>query len=370
MARKDGRGKIRSKLGTAGWLLGTVALGAGAGLAVERVLVGRERLKSDPHRGEPYGQLTGDRSYEVSSFDGALLAVDEIGPEDADQGVIFLHGFSLDRTIWHHQMLGLPARERKGRRRPRRRYLFYDARNHGRSRGGDAAPDTKTLARDLQAVLDQSKLRKAVLVGHSMGGMTALEFCREHPEETGRRVRGLVLVNTTYTDAVKTIFAADLIGPVERRTRRVLQWFLNDSRSSRLLRLRGDDFSWLVVRLVGFGPGASPTQIEHTQRLLTSFPSPPLIQILRGLREFDMEEALNSIDVPTLIIAGGDDRLTTVKASRRMAEEIPGARLVALDGAGHMTMMEREAEFNSLVSDFLDQVFQGNAGRRKTANGR
>ena len=358
MARR--RGGKQSGGGAIAWGLGAAALGAGAGLVLERLLLGRGRNRVDPAAGVPYGKLEADRRYEVSTFDGGTLLVEEMGSTRSKSGLIFLHGFCLDRTIWHHQVTSIGER---------RRCIFYDARDHGLSRGGHADATVKTLAKDLKSVLDQTGLRKAVLVGHSMGGMTALEFCREHPEELGDRVLGLVLVNTTYTDAVKTLVAAEIVAPVERRIRRILNSLLDDPRRSAALRIRGDDLSWFLVRVFGFGPGASPTQIEYTQKLLTSFPNPPLVGIMRGLRDFDMEEALHKISVPTLILAGGDDRVTTVRASQKMVEEIPQSELVVMPKAGHMTMLERYEECNRLLTEFTDTILPKSRAR-SSSNGK
>lgn len=347
------RAEPRRKRSAFAWGLGAAALGIGAGLAAERWIVGRRR-RPDSYASERYGSVTGDRRYEIVTDDGATLVVDEVGPPGATAGAVFLHGFCLDRTIWHHQYHSLA---------PDKRYLFFDARHHGLCRGGTIPSDTVTLAHDLNAVLARSGLAQVVLVGHSMGGMTVLEYCREHPESTGARIRGLVLVNTTYTDALKTVFAAEFIGPLERRLRKMLERLLVDPRSARAVRIRSDDLSWLLTRLGGFGSGASASQVEFVQRLVSAFPSPPLVDIMRGLRAFDMEAALHTIDVPTLIIAGGTDRITTVRASQHMAREIPGAQLEVLEGAGHMTMLERHREFNRLVGGFIEDVLSGRRAR-------
>lgn len=325
--------------------LGATALSVGVGLAAERWLVGRRRLRPDPHAREDYGQITGDRSYEVASFDGAVLVADEVGPPTATAGAVFLHGYCLNRTIWHHQYRGGVGSHR---------LIFYDARDHGRSRGGNAPAETTTLAADLKAVLDRSGLAQVVLIGHSMGGMTVLEYCRQYPDDLGSKIKGVVLANTTYTDALKTVFAAELVGPLERGLRRGLESVFDDPRASRAMRLRGGNLSWLLTRLGGFGPDASTKQVEFVQRLITSFPSPPLIEIMRGLRRFDFQDALEAIEVPTLVLAGGADRITTVRASKKIANDIPGARLFVFEDAGHMSMLERHDQFNSLVREFLD----------------
>lgn len=340
-----------------GIAVGAAAVGLGAGLAAERWIIGRTRKQPDAFSREPYGKLRPDRNYEVTTSDSAVLSVNEFGPRHARRGTIFLHGYCLDHSIWHHQMTGLDSDLR---------HLFYDARHHGRSRGGHEATSVDLLASDLDAVIASSGLEEIVLVGHSMGGMTVLQYCCSRDGLARTKVRGIVLVNTTYTDAIKTLFAAEVIGPVERATRGVFQRVFDDPRTSRLVRLRGDDLSYILVKLFGFGPGASPTQVEHVRRLLAVFPSPPLIDTMRGLRDFDVEDALKSVDVPTLVIAGGDDRITTVRASRHIAENIPQARLVVFEKAGHTSMMERNVDFNHEMQGFLSEVLTPSAARTAT----
>lgn len=321
---------------------GAAALGAGVGIAT-KVLASRARSRPDPFAREPYGRIKPDRRYQVKS-DGAELNVDEIGPRSSGAGAVFLHGFCLDRTIWHHQMTALNSVHR---------HLYYDARHHGISRGAGVPTEVALLAADLKAVIDESGLSRIVLVGHSMGGMTMLEFCRQYPAYLGERVKGLVLVNTTYTDALKTVFGAEVIGPLERGSGRTFSKVSQSSRANELL-FRGGDFSYLLVKLFGFGPGPSSSQVEYVQHLLARFPSPPLIEMITMFRNFDAEEALAKIDVPVLIVAGGDDRITTVRASKRMAEDIEDSRLVVFDNTGHMSMMERSVEFNALLREFFE----------------
>lgn len=339
--------KAPSKPKRFGAIAGVAAIGLGAGLAVERVLVGRARNRS-LEDDVKYGKVKADRLYEVSSFDGAELVVHEFGPPDAKRGVVFLHGFCLDHRIWHYQM------KEWG---PDSKTVVYDARDHGASRGGEGPFEVSTLARDLEAVLDSAGLEQSILVGHSMGGMTVLEFCRTYEHLVGTRVAGIVLVNTTYTDALKTIAAAGFIGPLERGAGRLIYKLLNDPRASRAIRTRGDDLSYGLVRLFGFGPDASAAQVEFVCKLLAQFPSPPLIEWMKGIRKFDMGDALSAIDVPTLVMAGGDDRITTVRASKKIAQEINGARLIVFDNAGHTSMMERHEDFDKELQRFIAGVF-------------
>lgn len=329
------------------WGAAAAAVGAGAAVALGRWVAHEVRLRPDPYADEPYGSLRGDRSYRVTSFDGTQIHVEEFGPPEAASGAIFAHGYGLNCSVWHHQMTVFDDG---------RRYLYFDARHHGRSNGAEGTPiDTTAMARDLQAVLEQSGLAGAVLIGQSMGGMTVLEFCRQHPEELGTRVRGLVLVNTTDTDVLSTFFLGRMLGTVER-TRRAVDWLMADPRRHRGFKLRNGDFSRLLVARSGFGPGAPPSQIDYIRHLLSAFPNPALIETLRNLLTFDMAEDVRRISVPTLVVAGTDDQIIAPVASARLAEKIPGARLVVFERSGHVGFMERHEEFNALVGQFIDEV--------------
>lgn len=340
-------------------ILSAATVGLGAGVALERLLIGRARVKRDPFKEEPYGHLLPDRTYSVESFDGTKLAVDEMGPPESRRGAIFLHGLALDSRIWHHQWSGLGWQGR---------LIFFDARGHGRSVGEDDEVTLEVLSRDLAAVIEASGLEEIVLVGHSMGGMTALEHTRQFSSEFGGRVKALVLANTTHTDAIKTMAGSGFIGPVEARIRSLIDLLLTDPRSARVMRLRSDDLSYLLVRLTGFGQDASPSQVEFVGSLLAAFPGSSLGVFLRALHGFHMGEELNSIAVPTLVLAGRRDRLTTSKASEYIANAIEGSEMVVFEDAGHVAMLERCFDFNLVLDSFLERVLP--VGRSKRAASR
>ncbi|HVE76568.1 MAG TPA: alpha/beta hydrolase [Actinomycetota bacterium] len=336
----------KGKVTAGGWIVGAAGVGLGAGIALERLLIGRTRIKKDPYSEERYGRISPDRKYQVKCSDGASISVYESGPETGP-ALVFLHGLALDHSIWHHQLAELSSDTR---------CIYFDARKHGRSKGGGDPTDVTRLANDLNLVLEKADADEVILVGHSMGGMTVLEYCRMHENDLKERVKGIVLINTTYTDALKTLMAAEIIGPIDRRLGWLFGILLDNPKAHNNLKLRGDDLSYLLVRLFGFGAKSSPTQVEHVRRLLAKFPSPELFDTIRGIRKFDMEDALESVDVPTVIIAGGDDRITTVRASEDMADRIPNARLTTLEDAGHITMMERHPEVTQQIRTLLKEV--------------
>ena len=296
----------------------------------------------DPFAGTPYGTRAGT-CREVTSFDGTILAVDDVGPPAATDGVIFAHGVGLDARVWWHQWQ---------ERHPWRTILF-DARGHARSgQVGTAARTLASYAEDLQAVIDGSGLRRAVLVGHSMGGMTLLQQRWAGP---GSVVRGLVLVNTTYAEVLHT-FAPVRSPRLERWAQRAGEWLVAEPSRMRWTTLRDDRVSRVLVRAFGFGYAPSATQVAFVTRLLATSTTHELSDLWRSMFSFDEDEDLAAIVVPTLVVAGGRDRMTAPSASRHMAGRIPGAELATLPLAGHMSFLEEPERFNALLKGFVARV--------------
>ncbi|HVL33678.1 MAG TPA: alpha/beta fold hydrolase, partial [Actinomycetota bacterium] len=194
----------QAKKSKAGIITGAVALGLGAavtaGVTAQRVLSRRENRRYDPYRDVPYGQVRGTAAGPVASSDGTLLHVEESGSGPVT--LVLSHGFSLNCTLWHHQIEDLSSEFR---------IVTYDHRGHGRS----ALPPSDdwsldALARDLDAVIRDSTSEDdtVIVVGHSMGGMAVLNYARLFPEMIGERVKGLVLVDTASADVMGGVAVA------------------------------------------------------------------------------------------------------------------------------------------------------------------
>jgi pimeloyl-ACP methyl ester carboxylesterase len=121
--------------------------------------------------------------------------VEVSGPEGAPT-LVLTHGWGNDRSEWDDLKRALGGRFR---------LIAWDLPGLGRSsQPANRDYGLEKLAGDLQAVLGLAGERPAVLLGHSIGGMITLTFCRLFPEALGSRVRGLALVQTTYTKPVRT----------------------------------------------------------------------------------------------------------------------------------------------------------------------
>src|SRR3954452_7302462 len=164
----------RRRVGQAAAVVGVVAAGTAAGVALERRAVGRARSAPDPYADEPFGSLhTGGRT--VYADDGVPLHVEVEGDESAAVTVVFVHGFTLSMDCWHFQRRDLGAVGR---------LVFYDQRSHGASGRSPREHSTiDQLGADLEAVLRAVAPEDAlVLIDHQMGRMTILALADRAPE--------------------------------------------------------------------------------------------------------------------------------------------------------------------------------------------
>lgn len=326
--------------------LAGAAVAAGAGIAAQRTVINKRR-RTDPERDVPLGKLRGERQRTFDLPDGAHIFVEEFGPQSGS-GALFVHGSVLKTDVWHYQMESISNH----------RLVFSDLRGHGRSTKGEASYSIQTLASDLLATIEEVGLEETVIVGHSVGGQVALQLCHDHPELLGSRIKGLVLVSTSYGPFTETLLASGMIARIERITRRPLDALgKQHERIERLRKLvRPTDAVFWGVALAAFGEGASPKHIDFTYNMLANTPVDVIFDLVRSYRDFDMADHLDEITVPALVLGGTHDRLTLPKASQYLASHLPQGDLHIFEGCGHMSMLERHEEFNTLLHTFLNET--------------
>jgi pimeloyl-ACP methyl ester carboxylesterase len=337
-----------------GRLLGVAAVAAGglAGAALEEVLYRRVLRRSDPEADEPIGSVPGKTSW-VESFDGTRLYTRSYGPKDAKATIVFSHGVTENHVVWHYLVRDLRADGRL-------RLVAYDARGHGNSGPahgpeGGTVFDSHTLGHDLAAVIDEAAVGPVVVVGHSLGGMTALSRLVLEREER-ERIAGGVLVNSTFSAQLGgwgdqgSVFqrAFERAGDLARQAagddgKRIERW-----------RVRVSDLAMLLSRTL-FGRDPSPRHIAVAFHMFETTPSQTLAAGI-DLATFDVHAQLPSIAVPVLVVAGSRDILTPPFLSKEIAAKVPDAELVILDGCGHMGPFERHDELVALVRKFAERV--------------
>ncbi|MGR6321392.1 alpha/beta hydrolase [Micromonospora soli] len=291
---------------------------------------------------------------EVRLPDGVRLHVEATGPVDAEVTAILLHGWTLDGRSWHRQLAAL--RSRFG---DRVRVVTYDARGHGRS--SCMALRTATLAQlgdDLAAVLDGiAPAGRIVLVGHSMGGMTVMEYAQRHPEHFAARTAGLVFVSTTAEGHTHTVYGlspriARLIRLAETTGAGVLARCGSWRPPRALLRALRPSIRWML-----FGDRCDPADI----RLVTSAVAHASLRSIGGFRaSIGAQHRLDTLAtlgrLPAAALVGDRDRLTPPPCAESIAAALPTTELTVCPGAGHMLMMERPDEVNAALAAVLDQA--------------
>jgi pimeloyl-ACP methyl ester carboxylesterase len=280
--------------------------------------------------------------------DGSVLQVEFYGPEDG-QPIILSHGWGPNSNVWYYAKQQLSDRFR---------VIIWDLPGLGKS----SKPKNKDYsiekyARDLEAVVALAGDKPVILLGHSMGGMIILTFCRLFSEYLNSRVAGLILVDTTYTNPVKTSILSKLLRKLQKPLLEPLLY----------LTILVSPIFWLMtwlsylngslhisVELSGFTGTETRGQLDFSA-LLSAFGSPGVLA--RGtLAMFNYEETrtLSTINAPVLIMCGASDIATIPPASIRMKAELPQAKLVIIKPGGHMALMEENQQFAEAVRAFCD----------------
>ena len=350
-----------SRAGTVGRVL------AGSGVAVAAAAGGfvlnRRRRRDVPEdEREPFGTVHGD-VHEVKTDDGLVLhaEVDEVAPygssavhrgHDDRATVVFVHGFSLTSDCWHFQRLAF---------RGKRRMVFYDQRSHGRS--GRSEKENATidqLGRDLRTVLDTlAPDDRVVLVGHSMGGMSIVALAEHHPELFGDRVVGVGLISTTAggqrTHKIVSKYIPDAVG--RRVVERGLLVAADRERILELVRRSGSSIALRVIEEFAFGTPVPRSYVTFLDSMISATPLKVLVEFIPefdALDKFHVVAALSR--VPTWILCGTKDKLTSMEHARKLHEHIPGSHLVELRGGGHMALFEHKDRVNEVLQSLLEDA--------------
>jgi pimeloyl-ACP methyl ester carboxylesterase len=254
----------------------------------------------------------------------------ELGYESAGAGrpVVWLHAFPLARPMWRPQLEAVPDGWS---------YLAPDLRGFGESDpfGVTESRSVDTMADDVAGLLDALGVTGRVVVGGlSMGGYVALAFARRHPD----RLAGLILADTRAE--------AD---SDEARANRDKQIAGLASQSV------ADLFETMLPKLLGDTSRARrPEVVAEARRVAAAQSSAGVADALRALRDRpDATPDLGRVEVPTLVLVGAEDTVTPPSAAEALVRGIPGARLVTVPEAGHLSNLEQPAAFNRAVEELL-----------------
>lgn len=327
-------------------LLSKVVIATGAVMLIV-TLLGRSIVLAF-HRGgndEPSWMHDATTS-RIERPDGTVLHVEMRGPQHAHP-VILVHGWGVDNRAYYYTKRALSQNHR---------VIAWDLRGLGKSsRAGKNDYSLDAMADDLAAILDLAQA-PAIIVGHSIGGMIAQTFARRHAERLRSDVAGFVLVGTTYTDPTRSTMAASIMHALEGPLFTPLMyvtialspvvWAMNW-----LSYINGTQH--IMTALSGFAGGETRGQLDFATRLSVYAPPGVLARGMLAMFKFDETSSIGNIAVPVLAIPGDRDPVLVPAASDHIASVIPGGTLAVLACAKHMGLIERNCEFNDILTTFL-----------------
>jgi 3-oxoadipate enol-lactonase len=253
---------------------------------------------------------------QVVIADGAAIGVDEAGGGAATP-ILFLHGVGSDKSVWGPQLAHFGTS---------RRALAFDYPGYGESDPAAAGATRDDFAAAMLAAMDALAIGRAHVCGLSLGGVIAIAMHHLAPD----RCRSLVLADTFAVHPDGQAIFDRSVAASESMTE------LAAARTPAIL-----------------APGASEELHQEVRETMARI-DPDAFRIgAKAVWLADQRERVAAIEVPTLVLVGGEDTVTPPDLSRELAEAIRGAKLHILAGAGHLANIERPADFNRLVEEFV-----------------
>jgi 3-oxoadipate enol-lactonase len=256
---------------------------------------------------------------------GVNLAVEVRGEGPA---VLFVHGYPLDRTMWRAQMDGLEGFKR----------VAPDLRGMGQSDAPDLGYGINIYASDLAALLDALNIDEVILCGLSLGGYVAFEFLRQWRH----RVRGLVLMDTRAE-------------PDTAEARKARDSAAANAKEGGAEAIAKD----LLPKLLAPSTFTEhPDTVERVRQMIVGTPVAGIVGALSAMRDRVGSETLLPTlgSIPTLVMVGEADTVTTPNQARSLAQSIPGAQLMVIPGAAHLPPVERPDEVTRRLRDFAGSI--------------
>ncbi|EPD56846.1 alpha/beta fold hydrolase [Streptomyces sp. HGB0020] len=272
----------------------------------------------------PYAPPAPSRELVAVSADGARIHVEVHGPEGAP-AVVLAHGWTCSTAFWAAQIRDLAVDHR---------VIAYDQRGHGRSPASRVC-STEVLADDLEAVLKETLApgEKAVIAGHSMGGMTVMAA-------SGRAVfREHAVAVLLCSTGSSRLVAESTVVPM--RPGRLRTWLTKHILGARAPLGPVTPLARRILKYGTMGPGSAPHMVEACARIVHACPTKVRHAWSQVLDLLDLDHGVRELKVPTVVVVGTADRLTPPVQARALVAALPHCVDSAeLPGLGHMTPVE------------------------------
>jgi pimeloyl-ACP methyl ester carboxylesterase len=341
-----------------GWLVAGVALVALTflGRPLVLLLVGRR-----PALGEEEPAQNRNGAVQVQRLpgpDGNQIQVEVYGRTDGPT-LVLTHGAGLNSTEWFYAKRHLADRFR---------LVVWDLPGLGHStRPENNDFSLEKLARDLEAVVRFARADRpepVLLLGHSIGGMILLTFCRLFPQHLGTAVAGLALVHSTYINPVHTARGGSLLTALQKPLLQPLLylmiglppliWLMNW-----FSYLNG--MTHLNTHWSHFAGQETKGQLDFAARFSLYAPPTVAARLMLAMFRYDATETLGTIRVPVLVVVGDRDRMTLPEAGEHIGQAVPRGEIVRLAPAGHLGLVEQHENWANAVVPFAVTCFGAGA---------
>ena len=248
---------------------------------------------------------------------------------DADTTIFLLHGAYGSKDYFRDEIATLV--------RAGYRVVAWDAPGYGISPLPADGLSIEGLAQTAARLIERTGTARNIVVGHSIGGITAPMVAHLLPE----RVQGLVISATVASfsrkpEADKVTFLEERIAPLKR----------------------GKSFreTAMPVILSMFAPGSNGEQVDRVTEVAASTRSETFIAAIEAITRYDGIDVLKQLKVPTLLIAGEADKVGRPDAMRELTELMHNARFVCIPNAGHYAFAEQPEAFNKALLEFVREI--------------
>jgi non-heme chloroperoxidase len=262
----------------------------------------------------------------VKTPDGLTISAQDWGNPNGPE-IVFIHGFSQSQMSWIKQVTNSDLAKEF-------HMVTYDLRGHGNS-DKPLEPEryktSKYWADELQAVIDETGLKRPVLVGWSYAGRVMADYLTVHGPAK--------LAGLNYVDAGQKGDPA-FVGPNLRN----------------LPLMASEDLATNIAATRAFLHGCfsiQPTQDEYETMLAFNMMVPPKVRLGLSNRPLDVDDMLRSLRLPVLVTHGAEDKNSNLIAAEYTAKMIQGAKLSVYQGIGHSPFFEDAPRFNAELAAFV-----------------
>lgn len=268
--------------------------------------------------------------------DGAKIHV-QISGEGSP--LVMLHGWTSSHQEWFPFL---------GELQKHHQVFRWDARGHGGHALGDAsAPTAERMARDLANLLDHYQLDSVSAVGHSMGALTLWQYIRDFGTD---RLSRLCFIDQSPKLMTDETWSYGIYG------------HFDDTKAGEMMGWLHEDFAEAVLKLTAFGLNerarekylAGASGWEKSRQALRAQTPAPLIDCWASLTAADYRDVLARIDVPSMLVYGGQSNFYSLETARYVASRIPNALLHIYEGTDHSPHQWQRERFARELLAFLN----------------